>query len=368
MAEVHVGFMGAGGIARAHAFAIQALKFYYDVVPEVHFESVTSLRKETRENFRHKYGFKTAEDIAKFSGNKNIDTVLIMGPNKVHREHLRIALNMPGVRNIYLEKPACASHKEEQEMLKMMENIPPGIRIQVGFQFLQSPGIREALKLWRSGIFGNPIHFELKYYHGDYLKTDYRKKRTSRLTPAPDGGAMADLGSHGISMLMAFFNNELQLLNAVQAGGFNDVPVGSDLFSSIVLLDPVTKAVGNLSASRISAGTGDWFTFELYAEHGSLKYSSFYPDQYDYFLEYEHKWFSVPVGSKYQPITSFPSGHVPAGWLRSLVHAHYIFLSGDSSGSFVPDLAHGLAVQRIVRETARYLKVFRTKLGKRSLG
>ena len=48
-------------------------------------------------------------------------------------------------------------------------------------------------------MLGNPLHFEVKYYHSDYLKQDYRDKRASRLTPAPDGGAMADLGSHAVS-------------------------------------------------------------------------------------------------------------------------------------------------------------------------
>ena len=35
MSKVHVGFLGAGGIARAHAYALNALKFYYDSVPEI---------------------------------------------------------------------------------------------------------------------------------------------------------------------------------------------------------------------------------------------------------------------------------------------------------------------------------------------
>jgi len=65
------------------------------------------------------------------------------------------------------------------------------------------------------------------------------------------------------------------------------------------------------------------------------------------------------MGSNYKPITSFPSGHVPPGWLRSMVHAHYQFFSGDDTDSNLADLSHGLAVQRIVRETADHLKTFR---------
>ncbi len=361
MSKVHVGFLGAGGIARAHAYALNALKFYYDSVPEIEFESVTSAREASRIEFAQRYNFQSAEDIDAFTENSSIDTVLILGPNKVHFDHLEIALSMPEVKNIYLEKPVCSTYDEEKQMHKMLSSFPENKKILVGFQFIQSPAVREALAFWKSGILGNPLHFDLKYYHGDYLQAAYREKRATRLTPAPDGGAMADLGSHGISMLMAFLGNDLKILNALQAGSFDDVPPESDLFSSISLMDPKSRAVGNMSASRISSGTGDWVNLELFAENGYLKYSSLNPDHYEYFLESDQKCIKQAVGSNYKPITGFPSGHVPAGWLRAMIHAHYIFLTGDLRVSFLPDLAHGLAVQRIVRETASHLSSFREK-------
>ena len=96
----------------------------------------------------------------------------------------------------------------------------PGIKIQVGFQYLFSASVREALAFWKSGKLGKPIHFDVKYYHSDYLKQEYRDKRASRLTPAPDGGAMADLGSHAISLLIAFIGDDLHITSAIQAGSF----------------------------------------------------------------------------------------------------------------------------------------------------
>jgi hypothetical protein len=66
------------------------------------------------------------------------------------------------------------------------------------------------------------------------------------------------------------------------------------------------------------------------------------------------------VGSNYIPVTSFPSGHVPGGWLRAMVHAHYVFLTGAETEAVVPSIGHGLAVQRIVSETAIHLDKFRS--------
>ena len=355
----NIGFIGAGGIARAHAYSLNALKFYYDDAPSVDFTSVTSSREESRSKFASKFNFKKSEDIKDFVTNPDIDTVLILGPNKVHFEHLKLAMEMQNVRNIYLEKPVCSSLSEEEQMSVLLHKQGKNYNIQVGFQYLLTASVREALAFWKSGKLGKPIHFDLKYYHGDYLQKSYRDKRQTRLTPAPDGGAMADMGSHGISLLMAFFNEDLKILNALQAGSYEDVPKDSDLFSSLSLFDPETQAVGNMSASRISSGTGDLIQLEIYAEKGALKYSSHSVDYFEYFLEETGQWTKQPVGSNYKPVSSFPSGHVPPGWLRAMVHAHYLFLGGKDEKAFIPDLRHGLAVQRVVRETASHLEKFR---------
>jgi predicted dehydrogenase len=158
---------------------------------------------------------------------------------------------------------------------------------------------------------------------------------------------------------MAFLGNDLQITSAVQAGRFADVPEDSDLFSSLSLVQPESFAAGTMSSSRISSGTGDLVSLEIYAEKGMLRYSSHSVDYFEYYLEETGQWTRQVVGSNYLPITSFPSGHVPPGWLRSMIHAHYIFLGGNDAKAFVPDLKHGLAVQRVVRETAGYLKIYR---------
>ncbi len=360
MENINIGFIGAGSIAKAHAYSISSLKYYYDDIPNLKLEAVTSMHENSRTLFASKYGFRRADKFNDFIENSEINAVFILGPNKVHFEHFENALNMKGVKYIYLEKPVCASIQEEVEMNKLLEHTS-GIKIQVGFQYLQTSGLRSAMKLWKSGKLGKPVHFDLKYYHGDYLQPDYRSKRVSRLTPAPDGGAMADLGSHGISLLMAFMGNDIKIHSALQGGQFNDVSEGSDLFSTIALYDTNTGAVGNLSASRISSGSGDLVKFELYAEKGSLRYSSLHPEYFEYYLEGSNQWIKQVVGSDYLPASGFPSVHVSPGWLRALVHAHYLFFTHNDNESFIPDLKHGLAVQRIVRETAEHLKVFRDR-------
>ena len=132
-----------------------------------------------------------------------------------------------------------------------------------------------------------------------------------------------------------------------------------------LFVEPIRSGTGVVSAwsaSRISSGSGDLVYLEIYAEKGTLRYTSQRPESFDYFLEETQQWINQPVGSHYRPISSFPSGHVPPGWLRSMVHAHYLFLGGEDEKAFVPDLQHGLAVQRLVRETATHLSSFRKQV------
>lgn len=356
--KIVAGFIGAGGIARSHAFALNSIKYYYSNVPAIEQEAVCTSSEKSRTEFAGKYGFKNPVTIEEFLSNKTINSVYILGPNKVHAEHLDKASKMRSVKRIYIEKPVCSTPEEETHIKGIIQKFPE-LKIQVGFQYLFIPSVREALKFWRSGKLGSLIHFDFKYYHGDYLRKEYRDKRTTRLTPAPDGGAMADLGSHAVSLAIAFLGDKLRITNALQSGRYKDVTNESDLFSLISLYDEQSGAAGTLASSRVSSGTGDTLSLELYAEKGCLRVSSAAPEFFEYFLEETGSWNRIVTGSNYQPLTSFPSGHVPPGWLRSMIHAHYIFLTGNDPEAFIPDINHGLQVQRIVRETADHLSVFR---------
>lgn len=356
--KYRVGFIGAGGIARSHVYSLNALKYYYNDAPAIELAAVSSATPESRDLFADRFGFERACPISDLVSDNTINTVFILGPNKVHFEHLKTVLDMQSVKRIYLEKPVCANQSQESSIKQLVES-HPGIKIQVGFQYLFTPAVREALRLWKGGKPGKPVHFSLKYYHSDYLKQDYRDKRKSRLTPAPDGGAMADLGSHAISFLIAFLGKNLRITSAIQAGSFPDVTEASDLFSQINILDDQTKAAGSITASRISSGTGDELAIELYGEKGAIKYSSLTPDYFEYYLEETGMWMKNFTGSNYLPLSGFPSVHVPPGWLRPMVHAHYVFLKGSVSEPVIPDINHGLEVQRLVRETAEHLTWFR---------
>jgi len=65
------------------------------------------------------------------------------------------------------------------------------------------------------------------------------------------------------------------------------------------------------------------------------------------------------VGSDFKPFSSFPSAHVPPGWLRSML---IMFFLQVGQYDFVPDMEHGLALQRLVRKASEQLGIFRDSI------
>jgi predicted dehydrogenase len=351
---MRVGFVGAGMIARCHAFAMNALPYYYENAPEIVPAVVTSARPERAQAFARRFGFAAAVPEADFWASREVDTVFVLGPNRLHFEHARRALALPSLKRLYLEKPVCVTRDEARAMAEWTQ-AAPHVRIRVGFQILHMASLRHAWQEWRTGRFGAPLHFRLSLLHSGYLDRDYRATRASRLSPAPEGGALVDLGSHLVSMVLAFLGPRVEAVDAHALTPFADVDPRSDMHTLVVLRDAASGAVGTITASRIAAGHEDSLEVEFSGTDGGLRVRSGMPDVLEICTTPSRQdWQAVRCASDYAESSRFPSRAASAGWLRPLVHQHHLFFgpaeAEAEAGGFVPDLAHGLAVQKVLHD------------------
>lgn len=347
----NIAFIGCGGIAKSHACSLDNLKYYYPDLPVMNKRYVASRNIVNSQKFQAEFGFQEALTIDELFKRIDYNTVFILTDNLSHCEYLLKALQIPHIQNIYLEKPVCCSQTELDTIKNALINTNKNI--QVGFQYLQMAALRQAYTLWNTLDFGTLISFSSRYLHGEYLNIEYRNKRRNRLLEAPYGGALVDLGSHAMSLLVKFLGSQLNIQNAYHSGGFADVPQRSDLSTLVNILDSRSGAIGTLSASRIHFASGDQLELELFASNGALKFSTHTPD----ILSYSHtstngNWLNLNCGNNFNPHSSFPSINVPAGWLRSLMHAHYLFLSNNqeepNSG-----IEHSILVQQLILDSVK---------------
>lgn len=350
--QIKIGFLGSGGIARAHAYALDNLKFYYQDAPDLKKTFVASPTPANRERFAERYGFQEALPPEAIWAREDLDALFILGPNTTHTPQLLRAAQQPNLKRIYVEKPIGTSQREIQALTDLVHQ-EHGKFIMLGFQYLQKSPLRQALAHWQTGAFGQPIHFHAEYLHSSYLDPAYRHKHPERLQPIPANGAAADLGSHALSLLIAFLGDQLIVKSAAASGHFADVPKHSDLCTTALLEDPLTGAVGTLRASRVSAGTGDQLSIDLRGDRGALLFSTASPDFYETYLPNEG-WRRHEINSDYQPHSTFPADYAPSGWLRALIHNHYLFFGGEPAVSFIPDLSHGIQVQRLLQAIAEF--------------
>lgn len=349
-----IAFIGCGGIASAHAYALSNLVYHYGLnTPRINKKYVSSRDLNKAKTFQQQFGFESSLTIDELFSRSDFDTLFILSPNSSHFEYLIKSIEHPNIKNIYIEKPICC-FQEEIDILNTKASLH-NKNIQVGFQFLEMSAIRQAYQLWNELDFGKLVHFNARYLHSSYLEKSYRDKRKNRLVEAPIGGALADLGSHVFSILVKFIGNGLQVKSCSVSGQFADVPKNSDLCTLVTLTDTNSQAIGTVTASRISYGSGDQLEFELFANNGAIRFSSLKPD----YLTYSHQgfgsnWLDVECASKF-PDSAFPNAHVPSGWLRSLIHAHYVFLKNDPQSSKT-GLAHGIEVQRLILDSITNFK------------
>ncbi len=348
-----IGFLGAGGIARAHAYALDALKYYYQDAPKFTKAVVASPTPKSREHFAARFGFEEAIPPEAIWERGDLDTLYILGPNPTHTPQILKAVEIPAIQRIYVEKPLGASLQDLQD-LEALEKSDNGKNIMVGFQFLQKSPIRKALSHWKKNDFGDLIHFRAEYLHSSYLDPAYRQKHPDRLQPIPLNGAVVDLGSHILSLLTAFLGDSLVVKSASASGDFKDVSLNTDLCTIALLEETSTGAIGTVTASRISAGAGDQLSLELRGKRGALIFDTSQPDIFETYQP-EQGWQQHKIYSDYLPASKFPSDYLPSGWLRAMVHNHYLFLGRDRGISFIPDLAHGIQVQRLLQQIAEFI-------------
>lgn len=348
MKEIRIGMVGSGAMARNHASALALYPCFYNIPVILNAVAVASPTAARCKAFAEQYGFSEAQQLEAFWKRTDLDAVIIAGPNHLHAEHYLAAAAMPNVSRIYIEKPICTTSSEQEQMRQVYERQGEKKLVQTGFQFLQMGALRRALTLVRQGMLGKVIHFEVRYLHSGYLQSEYRDKRRLRLEPALSGGALADLGSHAASLLIAFLGEELEVLSAANSGTFTDVPATSDLCTMALLKAKGSDAIGSITASRISAGAGDQLELEIRGYEGAIRFSTLMPDHLGIFSGRHHEWTNVVCGNDYGESSCFPAAKVSAGWLRSLVHAHYLFWGGQDPNAFIPLLPHGFAVQRLL--------------------
>ncbi len=327
--------------------------------PLADVRAVAGARPEHTREFAARWGIPRPYDtVEAMLDAEPLDALLVLTPNKSHFPIARAALEH-GL-HVLCEKPVGMSSSEARVLADLAA--AKGVTSMVPFTYKNMPGMRYLKELVDEGYIGDPYHLNMRYFAGYGRGGEYAWRFDLDVAGAALSG---DLGSHlayyaswlfgPVESVTAEFG--LNVPRARRPDG-SDYPRGED--SAIILVRFANGATGSLHVSSVAhepSSFGQLHGIELHGSRGTLHHVN------------DWKLLQTVAGARAGddalrelPIPDRCWGGAP----RHDVHETYkhvfrhqesqarAFVSAVASGRPVePDLADGLAVQRIVDAAVR---------------
>ena len=273
--SVRIGLIGAGFMGRCHANAFRAVGGLFDLPVEAVPAVLADVNQESAERNAALLGFERAtSDWRDVCSDASIDIVAITAPNALH-EPIAMAAIAAG-KDVYCEKPLTTTVTSARAMTEAAEKA--GVVTSVGFNYLRNPMLRLAHAIIRSGEIGKIIGFRGR--HAESYMCDPDAPHSFR-TDAAGGGALADIGSHILSIARYLVGPIIDVSadchtahasRPVRAGASERRPVVIDDITN-ALLKFENGAVGGIEASWVAYGRQMDLSFEVSGEKGAIVFS-----------------------------------------------------------------------------------------------
>ena len=327
--------------------------------PLADVRAVAGVRPEHTREFAAKWGIPKAYDaVAAMLEREPLDAVIVATPNRAHFPIAHAALER-GL-HVLCEKPVGMSSSEARRLADLA--VAKGVTTMVPFTYKNMPGMRYLKELVEEGYIGQPYHLNMRYFTGYGRDGAYAWRFDLDMAGAALSG---DLGSHlayyaywlfgEVESVTAEFGTNVPRANRPDG---SDYPRGED--SAIILLRFASGATGSLHVSSVAHEPSSFDQLQAVELHGSAGT-----------LHHVNDWITVQAVSGARAdesaVHELPiPDHCWGGAPRDDVHATYkhvfrhqetqarAFVSAVAAGRPVkPDLADGLAIQRIVDAAVR---------------
>lgn len=305
--SVGIGLIGSGFMGRCHANAFRTVAGLFDIPVEPQLTMLADANDELAARAAQALGFaRGTGDWQALVSDDAVDIVAITAPNVLHAPiaHAAIAAG----KTVYCEKPLSTTAAIALEMTEAAE--AAGIVTLVGFNFQRNPMVKLAREIIASGEIGQVTGFRGR--HAENYMADPDAPHSFRTDPR-GGGALADIGSHIISMAryllgpMAEVQAECRTIYPTRPtapGAPERAPVEvDDMTHALLRFD--SGVIGSLEANWAATARTMDLSWEITGTKGALSFSQ---EQMNELL----LWSATPGRSGYTRIEASPA-HPPYG-------------------------------------------------------
>lgn len=357
MKRIGIGLIGSGFMGRSHAIAFRAVSgiFGLDAVPVL--ELLADLDQPTAELAARSLGFARATgDWQALIADPAVDLVDITTPNMLHKP-MALAAIAAG-KPVYCEKPLAATAADAAEMAEAAERA--GVQTFVGFNYLKNPLLAFAREVIAGGEIGEVVSF--RGLHAEDYMADPAAPWTWRLDPAGGHGAVADIGSHILSVARYLAGDITEVCGQiatvvaerpVAAGAAEKRPVLVD-DQARALLTFASGATGSIEASWVAAGRKMTLAFEVTGTKGTIAFDQERMNEIQLYTLGQPRGregfktiLSGPDHPHYRPFVPAAGHHLGFNDMKTIeVRAILDALSGGPA--FMPDFREAARIQATV--------------------
>lgn len=304
---VGIGLVGAGFMGRCHANAFRSVAGLFDLPLEPKLSILADATDDLARRSADALGFERGtSDWQALVGDPEVGIVSITAPNALHAP-IALAAIAAG-KTVYCEKPLSTTAASALEMTRAAE--AAGVTTLVGFNFLRNPMIRLAREIIAGGEIGEITGFRGR--HAENYMASPEAPHSFRTDPA-GGGALADIGSHIVSMARDLIGPiaEVQAncrtifpTRPIAPGSAERAPVKVDDMTH-ALLRFENGAAGSIEANWAATARTLDLSWEITGTKGALAFSQENMNELQL-------WSGVPGRSGYTRIEAGPA-HPPYG-------------------------------------------------------
>jgi predicted dehydrogenase len=361
--NVGIGLVGAGFMGRCHANAFRAVGGLFDLRVNPVTELLADIDQETANKNATALGFARATgDWRELVCDPAIDIVAITAPNVMH-ELIALAAIENG-KAVYCEKPLSTTSKSARRMCDAAK--AASTLTMVGFNFLQNPMIRLAHTIIKDGEIGDVVSFRGRHAENYMVNPDVPH---SFRTDVEGGGALADIGSHILSLARHLVGpitavcGESRTIHAqrpVQTGSAEYAPVEVDDVTH-ALVRFANGCSGNLEANWAATGRTMDLSFEITGTSGAIAFSQ---ERMNELLVWKSDragrtgFTRIESGPDHPPYGNFcpaPGHHLGFNDLKVIEVAHLLEAYANGEKCY-PDFEEALAVQETIEAIANSTK------------
>lgn len=357
MKKIGVGIIGTGFMGLSHALAYRAAAgiFPGEVSPEL--ICVADIEGAAAEKAAQRFGFRRhTDDWHTLINDPDIDVVSITTPNRFHLEQALAAIKAG--KHVHCEKPIAPGSQDAAIMTEAAE--AKGVVTQVGFNYLKNPMLKLAKEMIEQGELGDIVSF--RGIHAEDFMASPLTPWSWRLDPSGGAGAVADLGSHIVSMAR-FLLGPIVAVNADLETVIKSRPTSSGAAEKrAVEVDDIARLTvefargckGSIEASWVATGRNMQLGFEIYGTRGAMHFTQERFNELHFYRSEgnsgHHGFQRIEAGPKHAPYAAFcpaPGHQLGFNDLKTIEIAEFLrAVAGQPVAG--PDFREAWEIQKVI--------------------